>query len=211
MSHNIIEFLGNVLKSALRTEYEKPRVGWYYPSLLPSCLRRQFLIYKRGLTISEEKAGIFRLGELIHSYLAGVLRQSDLAVKASEAQFIIVILMDGEFIRISGRADMLIELNNEIYVVEVKSIKRLPQEPLKHHVMQLQAYLAAFGAKGLLVYLEKNALQHKIFQVDFNNEEFRRLVDRAKRLHEALVKDAEPGGDAETWECLFCEFKNECP
>ncbi|MEM4144242.1 MAG: GxxExxY protein, partial [Candidatus Bathyarchaeia archaeon] len=68
-------------------------------------------------------------------------------------------------------ADLIISLNGENYIVEVKSVKKLPKEPFKHHVEQLQFYLAGYGlTQGFLIYLEKSYLKNTIFPVDFNLE-----------------------------------------
>jgi hypothetical protein len=49
--------------------------------------------------------------------------------------------------------------------IEVKSIRRLPKHPLKHHVEQLHLYLAALNCQnGFIIYLEKSTLKHRIFQ-----------------------------------------------
>ena len=69
------KIISEAISSCLRREVEKPTVGIYRPSLLSACILRQWLIYKRGLTISEEKAG----------YIAQVL--NNLAKSARERRF----------------------------------------------------------------------------------------------------------------------------
>jgi len=203
--------LSEAIRAALRADEDRPRIGWYRPSLLPTCLRRQFLIYKRGLVIPEEKAGIFEIGKMFHEFLDRTLRAGGLTVKAVEAPFVIVHFYGGELIRVEGRADLIISLNGEDYVVEAKSARKLPKEPFKHHIQQLNIYLGAYGIKqGFLVYLEKQALAHRIFPVEFSLEDFKSLIDRAAALHRHLTSNTPPKPDAERWECRFCEFKTEC-
>ncbi|MBS7635348.1 hypothetical protein KEJ34_07710 [Candidatus Bathyarchaeota archaeon] len=199
------------MRNGLRREGEQPRIGVYRPSLLPSCLRRQFLIYKRGVAVSEEKAGLFEIGRLFHEFLGRTFRDGGLTVKAVEAPFFIVSLCGDELIKISGRAGLIISLNGEDYIIETKSIRNLPREPLRHHVEQLQFYLAGYGlTHGFLIYLEKSFLKSSIFPVSFSLEDFRRLLNRAALLHKHLTGDLMPEPDAEKWECWFCEFKEEC-
>lgn len=203
--------LSEAIHAALRADEEHPRVGWYRPSLLPSCLRRQFLIYKRGIIVSEEKAGIFEIGRMFHEFLDRTFRAGGLEVRAVEAPFIIVHFCGGELIRVEGRADLILSLDGEDYVIEVKSTRKLPREPFKHHVQQLQLYLGAYGVgRGFLIYLEKQALAHRIFPVEFSLEAFKLLIDRAATLHMHLTNDDTPKPDAGRWECRFCEFKTEC-
>jgi CRISPR/Cas system-associated exonuclease Cas4 (RecB family) len=211
--------LCEAIKTALKSDasIEKPTIGIYRPSLLPLCLRRQWLIYKKGLPVSEEKAGIFRIGELFHEFLSQAFRSSGLNVRAEEAPFVIVLLEEepklepGLGPRISGRADLILGIDGEAYIIEAKSIRRLPKEPLRHHVAQLQLYLAGLGLRrGFLVYLDKEALRHAIFPIEYNASLLRGILERARRLHEALLSDRSPEPDGEPWECRYCEFRGEC-
>lgn len=211
---DVIEVIRGAFRNALMKSEDKPQIGVYRPSLLPLCLKRQFLIYKRGIIISEEKAGLFEIGRLFHNFFSQTIqtiKDGGLTVKAVEAPFNIIILQNDELLRISGKADLIIEVNNEAYIVEVKSIKKLPEAPLKHHTEQLQFYLAGYGLKrGFLVYLEKMFMKHIIFPVDFSLEIFKRLLERASALHKHLISDTPPKPDGESWECRYCEFRDEC-
>ena len=203
--------LSEAIRAALRAEEDCPRIGWYRPSLLPSCLRRQFLIYKRGVIVPEEKMGLFKIGEMFHEFLDRTLKAGGLEVKEVEAPFVIVCFCSSELIRVNGRADLILSVDGEEYVVEVKSVRKLPKEPFKHHVQQLNLYLGAYGIKrGFLIYLEKQALAHRIFPVEFSLETFKLLIDRARALHRHLTTDDMPKPNAEAWECRFCEFRTEC-
>ena len=206
-----IKRIDEAISNCLRREAEKPTVGVYRPSLLSACLLRQWLIYKRGLAVSEEKAGIFKIGELFHNFLTNVLKRGQIEVLAVEAPIQILLPIQPNPLWINGKADALIKVGNEKYVLEVKSIRRLPKHPLKHHVEQLHLYLAALNCQnGFIIYLEKSALKHRIFPVNFDLKTLNRLFKRAQRLHKALIADEKPKPDAEPWECKFCEFKGEC-
>ncbi|MEM2936037.1 MAG: PD-(D/E)XK nuclease family protein [Candidatus Bathyarchaeia archaeon] len=225
---SVAEALSKTISDSLKRNEDRLTIGVYRPSLLPACLRRQFLAYRRGFPPpGEEKAGVFKIGELFHGFLSETLRRSEprIRVKGSESGFSILLpVPDSEckdFIQIVGRADLIVKLGGgdgngdgggeHTYIIEAKSIKRLPEAPLRHHVWQLQLYLAGHRlSRGFLVYLEKQALRHRIFAVDFDREAFRRLLERALILHKALVEDKPPKPDPEAWECRFCEFLGEC-
>jgi len=210
-SNETVEFLSGVIRAALKAEEDRPQIGVYRPSLLPCCLKRQFFIYQQGIIVGEEKAGLFEIGRLFHDFLSRTFKDGGLTIKTVEAPFSIVFLYENELVRISGRADLIITLNDEDYIVEVKSVKRLPKEPFKHHVEQLQFYLAGYGlTQGFLIYLEKSYLKNTIFPVDFNIETFRKLVERAAALHKHLRSGEPPASDGEPWECRYCEFKKDC-
>ncbi len=203
--------ISEAISSSLRREVEKPTVGVYRPSLISSCMLRQWLIYKRGLAISEEKAGIFKIGELFHNFLENALKTSQIEVLAVEVPIQILLPLRPAPLWINGKADALIKVEGIKYVAEFKSIRHLPEQPLTHHVEQLQFYLAALNCQnGFLIYLEKSALRHSIFPVKFKEAAFNALLDRVQRLHKALITDEAPKPDAQPWECRFCEFKDEC-
>jgi len=211
ISEVISEVISGAISSCLKRECEKPTFGVYRPSLLSACLLRQWLIYKRGLTISEEKAGIFKIGELFHGFLANALKTGQIEVVAVEVPIQILLPLQPAPLWISGKADALLRVENEKYVAEFKSIRRLPKHPLKHHAEQLNIYLASLNCKnGFIIYLEKSALKHRVFPVKFEQQIFNMLLERAQRLHKALIKDEKPNPDAQPWECRFCEFKGEC-
>jgi CRISPR/Cas system-associated exonuclease Cas4 (RecB family) len=210
VSESAAKILGEALSNALRAECEKPIVGSYRPSLLPCCLKRQYLIYKRGLDVPEEKAGIFQIGRMFHNFVQKTLSNS-FTVKSVEAPFFITLLSGDQLFRIAGKADLIVEIENKEYIIEAKSIRRLPDQPLKHHVEQLIIYLGGYYIEnGFLIYLEKNALQHRIFPVEFDLGVFRRMIGRAAILHRHLVSGEEPKPDPDKWECRYCEFRSEC-
>lgn len=162
-----------VLKKALTRAVEKPKPGFYYPSLLPSCLLRQYWIYREGHTVSLEKSGIFKIGELFHEFLTGVLKSEETLTVESEKPVILAVKHGDKWVRLSGRIDVLLNCESVKTIVEVKSISKLPERPLEHHVMQIQPYMLALGVeKTILVYLEKTDLSWRIFEVSFNSNVF---------------------------------------
>jgi CRISPR/Cas system-associated exonuclease Cas4 (RecB family) len=204
---NIIE---EALKKTLTRAVEKPKPGWYYPSLLPSCLLRQYWIYKEGHTVSLEKSGIFKIGELFHGFLTGALKSEGVLKVESEKPITLAVKRGDVWVRISGRVDALVENGEVKMIVEVKSISKLPERPLEHHVMQVQPYMLALGVeKTILVYLEKIDLSWRIFEVSFNSNVFEKMVKRAVMLDEALTEDRALKPEP-SWECRYCEFKERC-
>lgn len=207
----VLKCIDEAINNSLKSEVEKPSIGVYRPSLLSACMLRQWYIYTRGLAISEEKAGIFKIGELFHSFLENALKTSRIEVLAVEAPIQILVPLQPTPLWINGKADVLVEVGNEKYVVEFKSIRCLPRQALRHHVEQLNLYLAALNCQnGFIIYLEKSALKHRVFPVKFEQTVFNGLLERAQRFHKALMAGEKPKPDAEPWECRLCEFKNEC-
>lgn len=197
------------LRRALTRNVEKPVIGVYYPSLLPSCLLRQYLIYSEGYTVGLEKSGVFKIGELFHGFLMNALKSSDAHVEV-EKNVVLAVKRGDHWIKISGRVDAVLSIGDERLVLEIKSIASLPENPLEHHVVQIQPYLLALNAsKGLIVYLEKKKLSWRIFETPFESKLFDRLVERAGILHEHLMLKRPPKPER-SWECRYCEFEEKC-
>src|SRR4030042_4195520 len=74
---------------------------------------------------------------------------------------------------ISGRADAIVTLNNELYVVDFKSMNsykfKTLEAPPEENINQIQLYLHYFGIpKGILLYVDKNTLALKEFLINYN-------------------------------------------
>ncbi len=195
---------------ALTRDLEKPTIGVYYPSLLPSRLLRQYRIYREGIAVSLEKSGVFKIGELLHDFLSGALKSDGTLTCEFEKPIVLAVKHGESWIRISGRVDAVLSVNGENVVLEVKSISKLPGKSLEHHVMQIQPYLLALNnQRGLIVYLEKHRLSWRIFEVPFDGKLMDSILKRAKTLHESLTSKNPPKPER-SWECKYCEFGSKC-
>ncbi|MEM2177047.1 MAG: PD-(D/E)XK nuclease family protein [Archaeoglobaceae archaeon] len=214
------EILSKIIRENMREAQEKLDVGVYHASLLPTCLLRQYNLYLERTEISDKQAGIFKIGKLFHSWLQQTLQNMNgngILIKAVEVEQIAVFHVDDDFIRLHCRADAIININNEDFILEIKTImphndRLLPEQPLKHHVKQLQTYLNIFGIeRGMIVYFEKKSMQHKIFTIKRDKQAFAEIVERMMRLHECLIHKIPPIPDPQDkWECKYCEFQEKC-
>jgi len=74
---------------------------------------------------------------------------------------------------ISGRADAIVTLNNELYVVDFKSMNSMIfkglEAPKEENVNQLQLYMHYFKIpKGILLYVSKDTLDLKEFVIEYD-------------------------------------------
>ena len=107
---------------------------------------------------------------------------------------------------------------DNLSLIEVKSVRNITyiRSPKPHNIMQFMFYLNRFNmTKGFIIYVDRRDLSFKIFEVDYDAKVFIELVDRAKRLHEFLLKDELPYAEARAnkdmqWQCSFCNFREEC-
>ncbi len=98
---------------------------------------------------------------------------------------------------ISGRVDdlVLVKSSGKNVLVEVKSTKDVTfvKEPQTNHAMQIMFYMEATGVhNGIILYIDKNNLKSKVFEVEFDHKKANDIFDRFSTLHEHLKKDEVP-------------------
>jgi len=119
---------------------------------------------------------------------------------------------------ISGRADAIITLNNELYVVDFKSMNSMVfknlDQPKEDNLNQIQLYLRYFKIpKGILLYINKDTLELKEFLVEYNPTVAQKLLKDLSELKikidSNIVPDRIPDYP-ENWQCQYCQFKEIC-
>ena len=197
----------------LKSQKKDRIIGKYYPSELPWCLRKIYYDYTIGKDKDLESKLVMVSGTLMHSFISDVLKFAK--SEGIDAQSEVEYEYEKDGVVISGRADNVIllksENDNNTYVVEVKSKSKLPDEPRIEHIMQLNFYLHFNqDAKGYLLYITRDGFNMRAFEVNYNEELFKKLVDRAVILHNHIINNTLP--DAEYWhgECLKCPYRNIC-
>jgi CRISPR/Cas system-associated exonuclease Cas4 (RecB family) len=68
---------------------------------------------------------------------------------------------------------------------------------------------------GIVLYVDKNTLKSKVFEIKFDSAKAAEIFDRFKSLHESLKKNELPEAEAKeakdmNWMCKYCEYKNKC-
>jgi len=210
----------NKMVDAHITREHKPKqIGRYYPSEIGKCLRKTWYSYKYPKEVEPDLLKIFEVGNIMHGFVVEVLRSEknkDVQLLSYEFPFKIEI---EDFI-ISGRVDdlLLVKTSGKSVLVEVKSTKNLDfvTKPNKEHEMQLQFYMHAIGVHdGVILYVDKNNLQSKLFEISFKENEGEEIVQRFKELHAHLKNNELPMAEAKqfsdmSWMCKYCEYKDRC-
>jgi len=134
----------------------------------------------------------------------GVVRASEIKIPPQEL--------------ISGRADAIVTLENELYVVDFKSMnsmifKKLT-EPKEENVNQLQLYMHFFKIpKGILLYISKDDLGLKDFVVKYDKNRAKKLLEDLSDLKSKIDNNIVPATIIEypiNWQCRYCQFKEIC-
>jgi CRISPR/Cas system-associated exonuclease Cas4 (RecB family) len=185
----------------------------FYISEAGKCPRNIFFKFKQAPAreMEAERLRLFEHGNYIHQLILRPLFSLRL-IRATEVdippQEIIV-----------GRADAVISINGEPYVLDIKSISgrinlERMTEPKLEDGYQIQLYLHYFGIKkGILLYLNKDTQELKEFLINYNNELVEKLLAEFKKLKSKIESNIIPPrliDFPQCWQCQYCEFKEIC-
>jgi len=193
------------------------QIGRYYPSEIGGCVRKVWFSYKKPKKTDKEVIKIFHTGNMMHEFITDVLKsEKNKDINLLRTEFPIKI--EQENFLISGKIDdiILAKIENKEVLIEVKSTKYLPKEVNKSHVIQLQLYMHATNIhEGLILYVQKNDLQTKWFDINYDKKEIEKIFKKFELLHQALINDEIPEAEArldkeKEWLCNNCEYFEEC-
>jgi len=176
------------------------------------CPRSIFFKFKRAPK-EEMDARVLRMfdhGNYIHRLILsslfslGLVRSSEINIPSQKV--------------ISGRADAILSWENELYVLDIKSMnsflfKNLSQ-PKEENLDQLQLYLHFFAIqKGILLYVNKDTQELKEFIVIYDrtrSEKILKDLDQLKTKIEANIIPKRLDDFPSDKQCQFCQFKEIC-
>lgn len=206
-----------IIDDGLTKEHKPLEVGIYYPSTIGGCLRKNYYNFVLPpKPTPKDKQRIFAIGNLFHWFITDILRRSPRFKHVNSERSVTIPYDDLEshFV-LHGRADDIVvgEENGEKFVIEVKSAKFPPKIPQTAHILQLQFYLRAFNCqKGYLLYVQKDNGNLAFFEIRYDQPTYYEVINRSKTLHKCLLgkKLPEPEGRTSSWECNYCDWKEEC-
>jgi len=203
----------------LRRDSRPKVVGRYYPSEVGSCLRKVWYSYIKPKPFEPDKIRVFEVGNLVHAFMVDVFKSEKTPEVELLQEELPVKLDTGDFL-VSGRVDdlLLVKESGKTTLVEVKSTSRLGMvdAPSPQYMMQLQFYMHATGVhNGVVLYIEKNTLQSKAFEIPYDDRVAADAMARFTLLHHALLENKLPSAEAKQrpdwrWLCRYCEYKEEC-
>jgi hypothetical protein len=120
-----------------------------------------------------------------------------------------------------GRADAIISLGGENFVVEIKSVHpyqfdQTVARPRRDHYLQLQLYLHYLDVPRGIILMENKANQAlREFVVERDEETVRRVLEQFQDLHRLIFREGKlpPLPDKSEWEydqCRYCPFTEFC-
>lgn len=193
-----------------RKQNEKDKTHFYITDAgkCPRAVYFQFKKYPK----KEIEARVLRIlshGEYTHMRIMSVLFSLGL-VKSAEIE-----IPKQEII--NGRADAIISLNNELYILEIKSINKnafaMLKEPNSDNFKQIQLYMHYFKIpRGILIYECKDTQAIKEFKIDYDEQISKKLLESFKELKKEIESNKIPAipKDIEKWRCDYCPYLEEC-
>jgi len=117
----------------------------------------------------------------------------------------------------SGRADAIVTIDNELYVVEIKAVNNKKFErmtkPSPEQVKQLQLYLYSFNInKGIILIENKDNQQLREFVVERDDTLINQLIESFKKLWIEIESNQLPEKpkDLPQWKCTYCPYSEIC-
>jgi len=116
---------------------------------------------------------------------------------------------------IRGTCDGVFRFNGVDYVLEIKTMKRGGKggfenlsSPLEHHVQQINAYMACLNLRmGIILYVCKDNSHLKDFQIEYNEEIWNEMRDKAYRIYSDLKRGILPVVK-KSFSCISCFYKD---
>jgi len=196
------------------------KIGVYYPSeLVFPCLRSVQLRYLYpNIKPDFEKLRVFKIGSVIHELLEKAFAQEKKRFKLLDSELSVKesFIREGYVFQISGRLDCLIRIGKQHYVVDFKTMRSYGKNyiPKSTDIQQLTFYLHALKLeKGFLVYVDKQDLTFYVEEINYNEELYQELVQKAFDLHKALKIKVVLPKNCEAWNgkiCSYCTHKSFC-
>jgi len=182
------------------------QAGYSSIAYITDCLTRSYYRIKlNSYEESYEKRYYRASGRLLHAFLL-----NRLAIKLNAQKDVYLKYETPDFV-IAGKADLVADN----YIVELKTVSKIPDKPNEVHIEQLNAYMAiANKAYGYVLYVSRVNGLAKCFEIIFNPQLWQSTQDKAKELKKACLEDYPPEPHKpKSWlakACKYCEFKNIC-
>lgn len=179
------------------------------------CARRNVLLATNDSLESSLNAagmGYMVIGVAFENLLSEALQRANRLLAQN------IYLVDMPAIKIRGKIDLVvIDHQEELALIEVKTCGDLPTEPKPTHLAQIQTYAAVSGIrKAYLTYMSRKLIPKKpiplrTFEVDTSDEALENRLRIAFLSELALAKGrlpAVPSTFRKHTECHYCEFRD---
>ncbi len=184
----------------------------FYITDAGKCSRAIFFKFKNApkAKMDARLLRIFEHGEYLHRNIFNILYRLKMGVTTE-------VNIPSQAL-VSGRADAIICVNGENYVLDIKSINsfifKSLAAPKEENLFQLQLYMHYFGiSKGILLYIDKDQQELKEFFVSYDKEMCEALIKNFEILQTKIEQNQVPSvlpDYPRNWQCNYCQFRQVC-
>lgn len=184
----------------------------FYISDAGKCPRQVFFKFKNvpKAKMDARILRIFEHGEYLHRNIFNILYRLRIGVTTE-------ISIPAQEI-VSGRADAILCIDNENYVLDIKSMNSMVfrglTAPKTENLYQIQLYIHFFNIqKGILLYIDKDRQELKEFIVNYDAELVKSLLQNFESLKDKIESDEVPQvlpDYPKNWQCTYCQFREIC-
>lgn len=156
----------------------------------------------------------FEIGKRLEDVIKKILRESGLVIEDN------LLTQSESYLFFQGYPDGFFVHNSERYILEIKtandsSFNTFKKKGLRlwnsQYYDQVQSYMGMSGVhKCYLLALNKNTSELHDEFVLFDEDRYRSLVTKAKRIGEAVVEPPRISGSASFYMCKMCFYKGIC-
>lgn len=182
------------------TEYLTTNPNEVHVTEATQCLLKSFLQRIKGRKLLDAKVVILSFGRITHKALQEQLIKHGYTVEVEKRyEFNNTTLL--------SHVDALAE----DHILEIKTISRIPKEPLPHHYLQANAYSFIYDKPiSYIAYIHKPSGICTILPCPKDLTRFEYVCYRAVRLAYYTRTNTMPTPDP-SWLCRYCEYTDLCP
>ncbi|ANA41834.1 hypothetical protein A2G06_16995 (plasmid) [Geobacter anodireducens] len=218
MSSKFNTFIGSALEELNResSKHLGDRSQYVGGSDVGQCLRKAVL--GKMTEPSHDKKTLLRFlrGHAVQDLFAKIF----VAGKATFDEEVEITHPDKPYIKV--HIDFLFKGNKRLYVVEMKSVGGIPEEPRSSHLDQISLQMGLLrlvtppdvSVEGCILYVDINAGEWKVYNgYNIASPEMQALYKeserRAEKIWQSLVANEEPESEP-SFLCGYCAFRSSC-
>jgi CRISPR/Cas system-associated exonuclease Cas4 (RecB family) len=201
----------------LKYEDDKPRDYIGASSIGSECLRQIWyeLNCKESFPVSNRIRRIWQTGKILESFILDLIANCGITL-TRDVEFV-----DQELSFFKGHADAIwLAGKDHFYIVEIKTAKDSEFQKVKNHGLkkwnpkyyaQIQSYMGMSGINSAyIVVLNKDNSEVYDEYVEFCEEFYKELRQKAKMIYEAKMPPPKINGSPLFYMCKMCKFKEIC-
>jgi len=154
----------------------------------------------------------FERGNLVEKIVENALNFADIQYDPQ------VEVIHPEFIHLKAHLDFVFSRQNEIAVLEAKSVSKIPDAPYSSWIQQIHFQMglvalhnSSLPVRGAVLAIDLSSGDFQVFNdYSHNPALFKGLVEKAEHIWSAVNGDVEPYTEKDIL-CTWCPYRQSCP